>query len=153
MLCVIGSKTHSTLIKKVNHPFKRLLGGTKLNVRPTAQAPVTSILEDIDISNSEPMQREGGSSELRPPEPCGQDVFLRQKFDIEVVGQEEGRETTGSVKLRTAEQTDEHITRGESGNVKCKVGAGSEAEVNWGPKADPFGISNGPAGADPRRHR
>jgi hypothetical protein len=99
------------------------------------------------------MQLKSGTGVLRPPESCGQTILLRQEFNIEIVGQEESRETAGSVKLRAAEKPDKDIPGGGICNVDWKVGTGSEAEVNQGAKTDPFGFRNRPAGADPRWSR
>jgi len=99
------------------------------------------------------MQLKSGTGVLRPPESCGQTILLRQEFNIKIVGQEESRETAGSVKLRAAEKPDKDIPGGEVCNVDWKVGTGSEAEVNQGAKTDPFGFRNRPAGADPRWSR
>jgi hypothetical protein len=124
-LWVVRGIADSALVEHEHHPLLVLPGWAETHLRTTTKTYVSSILEEIDISNPKVEKLSSDACVLRPLKVCRRDVLLWNKVPAEMVGKQQ---VPGLIPTRRTKEGKQEIGR-EGPNITRKIRAWARLQV------------------------
>ena len=119
-LWVVRGIADSALVEHEHHPLPVLLGRAEAHLRATTKTYISSILEEIDISNPKVEKLSSDACVFRPLKVCRRDVLLWDEVTAEMMG---GQQIIGLVPTRRSEKGKQDLPGREGPNIARKVRA------------------------------